>query len=192
MSREWKRGLTLLAGFLLVASVATATRADDDKDKNHGINKGNGRSDHALYFDGSAPPDTAIYCGVAEKGKSTKAYTLHISGSATGADGTFVINFLDSDTMPFLVPANSTVSTTQALGGVQGVDTTVKITATGGVHSMMASVLAEEGAQDPFSGDSRKDNFCVTINQSGTDNNGLTIILTTPHPAAWDTAGHLN
>ena len=151
------------------------------------------RSDHALFFDGSTPPDTAIYCGVAEDGKSRKAYTLHISGTASGSAGSFVINFLDTDAMGFLVPADSTVSTTQALGGVPGVDTTVKITAAGGVHSMMASVLAQEGAKDPFSGDSANDNFCVTINTLGTDNNGLTIVLTTiPHPAAWDTAGHLN
>jgi len=57
---------------------------------------------------------------------------------------------------------------------------------------MMASVLAEEGAKDPFNGDGAKDNFCVTINTNGTDNNGLTITLTTPHPPSWDTAGHLN
>ena len=57
---------------------------------------------------------------------------------------------------------------------------------------MMASVLAEEGAKDPFDGDSRKDNFCVTINANGTDNNGLQIKLTTPHPASWDTGGFLN
>jgi hypothetical protein len=117
---------------------------------------------------------------------------LHISGTASGAAGAFLIKFLDDDAMGFLVPADSTVSTTQALGGVPGVDTTVKITATGGVHSMMASVLVQEGATDPFGGDGRKDNFCVTINQSGTDNNGLTITLTTPHPASWDSAGHLN
>ena len=151
-----------------------------------------GRSDHALFFDGSAPPDTAIYCGVAQSKESLKAYTLHISGTASGSAGSFVINFLDGDAMPFLVPAGTTVSTTHALGGVRDVDTTVKITATGGVHSMMASVRAQEDARDPFNGDKRNNNFCVTINNTGTDNNGLTIILTTPHPSAWDTAGHLN
>ncbi len=173
--------LTVISAIIVLGIFAPNASADDGA-----------RSDHALYFDGSAPPDTAIYCGVAEHGKSSKAYTLHISGTASGSAGAFVINFLDGDAMGFLVPANSTVSTTQALGGVPQVDTTVKITATGGVHSMMASVLVEEGAKDPFSGDGAKDNFCVTINTGGTDNNGLTIILTTPHPAAWDTSGHLN
>ena len=189
MSRVCRRSLSVFVGFLLVGTALSArAQTDTLNDKDRG--KGHGRSDHALFFDGSNPPDTAIYCGVAEK--SRKAYTLHISGTASGSDGGFLINFLDSDTMGFLVPANSTVSTTQALGGVRGVDTTVKITATGGVHSMMASVLTEEGALDPFKGDNRSDNFCVTINTGGTDNNGLTIILTTPHPSSWDTNGHLN
>jgi hypothetical protein len=172
----------ILAIFVLGIFAPNASVADE----------GGARSDHALYFDGSTPPDTAIYCGVAENGDSRKAYTLHISGTASGSAGSFLINFLDSDVMGFLVPADSTVSTTQALGGVPGVDTTVKITATGGVHSMMASVLAAEGAKDPFKGDGRNNNFCVTINVTGTDNNGLTIKLTTPHPASWDTSGHLN
>lgn len=174
--------LAVVLATILFAGFAPNVSADD----------GN-RSDHALFFDGSTPADTAIYCGVAEHGKSSKAYTLHISGTASGSAGSFVINFLDGDAMGFLVPADSTVSTTQALGGVPGVDTTVKITATPGVHSMMASVLVQEGTKDPFSGDGgEKDNFCVTINTNGVDNNGLTIRLNTPHPASWDTGGFLN
>jgi len=183
MRKLFSVSLTVILAIMVLGILAPNASVADE---------GGARSDHALYFDGSTPPDTAIYCGVAERGRSSKGYTLHISGTASGAAGSFVINFLDSDAMGFLVPADSTVSTTQSLGGVAGVDTTVKITATGGVHSMMASVLVKEGAKDPFGGDGAKDNFCVTINTSGTDNNGLTITLTTPHPASWDTSGHLN
>ena len=99
--------LAVVLATILFAGFAPNVSADD----------GN-RSDHALYFDGSTPADTAIYCGVAEHGKSSKAYTLHISGTASGGQaGSFAINFLDGDAMGFLVPADSTVSTTQALGG---------------------------------------------------------------------------
>ena len=52
--------------------------------------------------------------------------------------------------MGFQVPAGSTYSTTHDLGGVLGVDDTVRITATGGVGSMMVSVEVQEGAKDPF------------------------------------------
>ncbi len=180
MRTLFRISLPLIAVIMVVGVFAAPASADG------------ARSDHALYFDLSTPADTAIYCGVAANGDSRKAYTLHISGTASDSAGSFFINFLDEDVMEFRVPANSTVSTTQALGGVPGVDTTVKITAKSGVHSMMASVLAGEEAKDPFTGDGRNNNFCVTINANGTDNNGLTIKLTTPHPATWDTAGHLN
>ena len=176
MRKLFRIGLMVISSLVVLGGFASKGNADEN------------RSDHALFFTGSTPPDTAIYCGVRQEGKKGKAYTLHISGTASDADGTFVITFLDEDPMGFLVPQGSTYSTTHALGGVPTVDTTVRITATGGVHSIMASVLAEEGAKDPFVGDGEKDNFCVTINASGTDNNGLTIKLATPHPASWDDA----
>lgn len=48
--------------------------------------------------------------------------------------------------MGFNVPTGSTYSTSHALGGVPGVDTpTVMIAPTGGVNSMMASVLTHDG-----------------------------------------------
>jgi hypothetical protein len=125
-------------------------------------------SDHGLFCTCSSPADTAVYAGVKKfAGKANRHYTLHISATASGSAGTFVINFRDGDTMGFQVPADTSVSTTQALGGVPGVDDIVKITQTGGVISMMVSVLAEAGARDPFDETldgvaAQNDNFVVT------------------------------
>lgn len=108
-------------------------------------------SDHGLFCTCSSPSDTAVYAGVKKvAGARNYAYTVHISATASGSAGVFRINFRDGDSMGFTVPANSTVSTSHTLGGVPGVDDIVKITAEGGVNSMMVSVLAENGAQDPF------------------------------------------
>lgn len=100
------------------------------------------KASHSLFFTGSDPADTHLVCGTTKKGKE---YTLNISGTASSAAGEFIINFRDSATeggMGFNVPAGSTYSTSQALGGVPDVDTPlVMITQTGGVTSMMASVL---------------------------------------------------
>ncbi|MBI3668076.1 MAG: hypothetical protein HY236_17895 [Acidobacteria bacterium] len=131
--------------------------------------------DHSLFFDGSSPADKAIYCGVQEG----KGYTLHISGTASGAPGSFIITFRDGDAMGFNVPNGSTYSTTHDLGGVPGVDDTVRITATGGVHSMMVSVLAQDGAKDPFDetldgAPKEKDNFCTRLDVLGGGEAGRT------------------
>jgi hypothetical protein len=101
------------------------------------------KASHSLFFTGSDPADTHLVCGTTTK---NKAYTLHVSATASSEAGEFIINFRDGDGMGFAVPAGSTYSTSHALGGVPDVDTpSVMITQTGGVHSMMASVLAAEG-----------------------------------------------
>jgi hypothetical protein len=112
--------------------LATPALADDDK-----------KASHSLFFTGSTPPDTHLVCGTTKK---NKPYTLNVSGSASGSDGQFIIFFRDGDAMGFNVPMGSTYSTSHALGGVPGVDTpTVMIAPTGGVNSMMASVLTHDG-----------------------------------------------
>lgn len=147
------RGMGAVAAMILIGQMFLPTSAFA------------GRSDHGLFFTGSTPADTAIFCGV-KLVPALKAYTLHVSATASGSGGTFRINFRDGDSMGFEVPAGSTYSTTHALGGVPEVDDIVKITAEGGVQSMMASVLAEPGAVDPFDetldGRAADDNFCVT------------------------------
>lgn len=108
-------------------------------------------SDHGLFCTCSSPSDTAVYAGVRKvAGARNFSYTLNISATASGSAGAFRINFRDGDSMGFTVPADSTISTSHALGGVPGVDDIVKITAEGGVNSMMVSVQAAAGAQDPF------------------------------------------
>lgn len=132
--------------------------------------------DHSLFFTGSTPADKAIYCGV-RKGEG--GYTLHISGTADTGPGSFIITFRDGDSMGFLVPQGVTVSTTHDLGGVPGVDDTVRITQTGGVRSMMVSVLADRGAKDPFDetldgAPKERDNFCTRLDVNGGGEPGRT------------------
>ncbi|MBI2903028.1 MAG: hypothetical protein HYY12_05505 [Candidatus Methylomirabilis oxyfera] len=118
-----------LTGQMFLASPALA---DDEK-----------KASHSLFFTGSTPPDTHLVCGTTKK---NKPYTLHISGTASGSDGQFIIFFRDGDAMGFNVPMGSTYSTSHALGGVPNVDTpTVMIGQEGGVNSMMASVLTHDG-----------------------------------------------
>ena len=126
------------------------------------------KTDHALLCRGTCAvnDDFAIYCGLKPAGKP---YNLHISGSTFGGTGvgTVTITFLDTDLITFNVPAGDSFSITQALGGVPDVDNVVKITATGGVETMMVSLHAKKGGRDPFDeeldgGDKEKDNYCLT------------------------------
>jgi hypothetical protein len=141
----------------LIALSATAAQASHSN------------SDHGLFCTCSSPADTAVYAGVRKvSGSRNYAYTVHISATAVGSAGAFRINFRDGDSMGFTVPADSTVSTSHTLGGVPKVDDIVKITAEGGVISMMVSVQTENGAQDPFNetldagGVADHSNFVVT------------------------------
>ncbi|MBI2913543.1 MAG: hypothetical protein HYY03_06445 [Chloroflexi bacterium] len=118
---------------------------------------GHDQSDHALFGSG----DTAIYCGV-EQSKA-EPWILHVSATAPSSAGTLRITFGDGDSIGFRVAAGGSFSTTQALGGVPGVDNVVKLTAESGVTDMMASALVPRGgAKDPFPNDGEKDNFCLT------------------------------
>jgi len=130
--------------------------------------------DHSLFFgDGTTGTDEAIFCGV----QIGKGYTLHVSGTASGTPGSFIINFRDGDAMGFEVPAGSTYSTTHDLGGVPFVDDIVKITRTGGVNSMMVSVQVSQGAVDPFAESldfepNVHDNFCTRSVVGGSAGSG--------------------
>lgn len=145
-----------------------------------------GQADFALAGGGGE----AIYCGVNLDSKG-EPWSLHVTATAT-SDGSFTITFNDGDSVTFFVPANDTVSTTQALGGVPGVtdgvvnegpgiDNVVKITGSGGVNVMMASAQAIDGAVDPFdeefgdgsgSGDAEPDNFCISCLSVDTGDSG--------------------
>jgi len=128
--------LALIGQMFLPASVLA-----DDRHRDNDFHAK--KAKHSLFCDCSTPPDTHLVCGTT---RADKAYTLNVSATASGADGGFNLFFRDGDVMPFSVPNGSTYSTSHALGGVEDVDTpTVMIVPTGGVHSMMASVLAEEG-----------------------------------------------
>lgn len=115
------------------------------------------QSDHALFGGG----DDALHCGV--ELKKAEPYTLDVSGTATGSDGTVTLAFRDGDAFTLKVPADTTASASYTFGGVPEVDDRIKITAGGGVGSMIASVLVPRGgAKDPWATDGEKDNFCLT------------------------------
>jgi hypothetical protein len=121
------------------------------------------KHDHALFFTGSTPPDTAIYCGV----KATTMpvpYTLHVSATAIGSGGTFQI--IRKNGTPISTPsvnAGTTYSISYQLDGVFNVDDVVKITPGTNVQSMMVSVAAGGAAEDYFNeSPAQLDNFCVT------------------------------
>lgn len=119
--------------------------------------------DHALSFTGSTPPDTAIYCGVQASPQMAVPYTLYVGATAIGSAGAFRITFRDRSSMVFPVPVGTTLSTTHVLGRTPGKDDVVKITAEGGVQSMMASVSAGGYDEDPFDEPpAQSDNFCIT------------------------------
>lgn len=122
---------------------------------------------HTLFFTGSTPPSTAIYCGTMATQQTATPYTLYVSATAIGSAGSFRITLRNGSAMTFPVPAGMTSSTTQNLTGVLNVDDVVKITAIGGVQSMMASVATRAGAEDPFDetldgAPARGNNFCLT------------------------------
>lgn len=122
---------------------------------------------HTLFFTGSTPPSTAIYCGILATQQTAMPYTLYVSATAIGSAGSFRITFRNGSSMTLPVPADTTSSTTQKLTGVVNVNDVVKITAVGGVQTMMASVATGAGAEDPFDetldgGSARGNHFCLT------------------------------
>lgn len=171
--------LTAATAFVVAFGFGFAAPASADKQTNCSnsgagdnctiIKGADGQADHALY-DGVG--DTAIYCGVTV-GDESEPWTLHVSASAAGTNGSVKITFDGgdpNDSIEYFVPAGTSFSTTQALGGVPEVDTLVKITATGSLTVMMASAKVKLKATDPFdevadivnSGDAESDNYCIT------------------------------
>jgi len=103
-------------------------------------------------------------------------------------DGDWMTGTFDT----FLVPANSSFSFSLTLGGVPGVDQIVSFasppkgdTSGGGADfSGWATVQAQRGAVDPFIGDGRNDNFCVSAGPGG-EFPSETLSTTLPVPDNW-------
>lgn len=110
-------------------------------------------------------------------------YTLHVTATTANQPGRFRITFRDRDSMGFEVPANTPSSTpytaTHALGAVPSVDDVVKITAEGGITSLMAGVVVpplpsgfylwpRPDPFDPFDETpAQSNNFCVKTGDAG-------------------------
>jgi hypothetical protein len=136
--------MAFLALIGLVFLPVSVSAGDQKGEHNHWWFGDHSKASHSLFCS-TCPgtPDTYLVCGTI---RANEPYTLHVSASARNGNGGFEIWFQDADVMPFYIPNGSTYSISQALGGVPTVDTPrVMIVPTGGVDSMMASVLAEEG-----------------------------------------------
>lgn len=61
------------------------------------------------------------------------------------------------------------------MGGVPGTDDVVKVELTGdaGTAVAMVSALARPDTDDPFSGDSERDNYCLTGQSASTGDPGI-------------------
>ena len=120
-----------------------------------------GQSDHVDMDLSTTLGDGAAYCGA---GKNAEPWILHVAVTNNGsAVGTLRIEVMDGTGTNFLIPAQSSYSLTQAFGGVTGIDQIVRISAPNDDDlEGVASALARDGAQDPFDGDGKKDNFCFS------------------------------
>lgn len=82
------------------------------------------------------------------------------------------------------MPAKSSISFTQAFGGVPGVDQIIRIrSGPGDDVEGVTSALATGGAKNPFEGDGEKDNFCFSPSAKAC----LVYQLTLPFPTAGST-----
>ena len=104
----------------------------------------------------------------------SEPWILRISATAGSSAGFVRITFNDADFVAFPIPANQSFSLTQTLGGVPGVDDLVKVEITGGSGGVaMVSALARPDTDDPFSGDSERDNYCLTGQSASTGDAGV-------------------
>jgi len=146
-------GCLALMAYVLLAmnpfATSSASADNDDDDKRLG------QSDHALW----GPGDTNLYCGV---GRHREPWTLHISATTGSSEGTLTLTFRDGSAISYNIRSTSSMSATNAFGGVPFVDDVVQITPGGGVVSALASALVSRGPRDPFADDNEKDNFCLT------------------------------
>ena len=135
---------------------------------------------------GASPDDRigwVVYCGVATK---AEPYVVDVAVTNPARDsnqGTGWLNVAlqddeswhDPGRFEYSVPFNDSYSFGLTLGGVPDHDQMVRITSLplgdengGGVPFRgIASVRAQSGAGDPFDGDGRTDNFCVSIGLDG-------------------------
>lgn len=111
--------------------------------------------------------DGVGYCGV---GRHAEPWTLHIAASA-GAEAAAVLKvaFRDADSITFNIPANTSFSFTEAMGGVPEVDDLVRITLTGAGADSWVSARARPNTTDPFiePGAPESDNLCVGLVDEG-------------------------
>ena len=101
--------------------------------------------------------------------------TPHTGWLGIGLQDPQLDEFADGSRFEFSVPFNDSFAFSQSLGGHPGVDQIVQIGSPalgdefggGAPFRGMASVRAPSGALDPFRGDNRGNNYCVSIGRPG-------------------------
>ena len=134
-------------------------------------------------------PSTEVgYCGL---GTNAEPWTLSIAASGVAVlpgAGKLNVEFRDGTSITFNIGTNNSISLTQQMGGVPGVDDLVRITLSGsgavGAEAWV-SARARPNAKDPFiePGAPEDDNLCVNLNDEGPINTFLAV------PDAWVTDG---
>jgi len=110
--------------------------------------------------------DGVGYCGIE---RHAEPWTLHIAASASANAAVLTVEFRDGDSITFNIPANTSFSLTEAMGGVPEVDDLVRITLTGEGADSWVSARARPNTTDPFiePGAPESDNLCVGLVDEG-------------------------
>jgi hypothetical protein len=172
-----------------------------------------GEQADSVHFERLLGESTVVYCGVAT---NAEPYVLDVAvrnppqplndpDPSPSHEGAGWLNVGLQEPMPgdpagggkgvnYLVPTNDSFSFSLTLGGRPGGDQIVKMgsppkgAASGGgaPFAGLATVRAQKGAKDPFIGDGRQDNFCVSIGTEGEFAEGA-ISTKLPVPDQWVT-----
>lgn len=208
----------LLVGLAIIAAISVSTAALLRTSNTADAAPGGAQSDSAQFklwlAGGDHQANDTVYCGVK---RNAEPYTLSVvatnppqpiaggnqndgpfSPSHDGA-GWFVLalqNDTDNDGTYYNIPYNDSLAFQLTLGGRPQADQMIRImsppkgddSGNGAPITGIATVKAQSGATDPFNGDGRSDNFCVTIDANGAGSGEYTegeISTTMPVPDGW-------
>jgi hypothetical protein len=155
--------------------------------------QGSEQADHMLLnLQNEAAGSNVGYCGLS---KNAEPWTLNIAVSAGTSAAAVTVQFQDGDIVTFDIPANTSFSKTQAMGGASGllladqVDNVVRIELTTGEAAATAwvSARARPNTLDAFvEAVPEVDNLCVNIEDEGPVQAQATVLDTA---AGWTTGG---
>ncbi len=151
-----------IAGLFILAALALPKNA---------LAQGAEQADHVVVDN-----TQVAYCGVGVTGVNAEPWTLHVAASreATSPNvaGQLKVEFRDGSSITLNIGPNNSISFTQQMGSVPGVDDVVRITVLGGGGvgaNAWVSARARPNAKDPFiePGTQENGNFCVKLPDEG-------------------------